>query len=533
MVLPPNPTTNADETRGDPAQVPRRQLEQRHIQMIAVAGTVGTALFLGSGQALSGGGPVGALLAYALVGSVAYASLCSVGEMTSLAPIPGSFAHYAHRWVDEATGFALGWIYFFTNAVTIPAEIAGAELLISYWNVNPRPYIVLILGVICLVNIFGVRYFGEVEFWLSIVKLTMIAILILISIVIDLGGAPDHRRRGFQYWKDPGPFAAGVPDGYQVLGFMSAVVQSAAAFQGIEISAIAASEAVSPRRNVAIAMKRVSVRICVFYITGIFVAGLVVPSNDPQLLQPAGNITHSNGTIERTVNASPFVIGMQNSGFGTSVVSIINAGVLSSAISAGNSFLFSGSRILYGLALRGQAPACLAKLNTRTGTSIPAVLFTSAFGFLAFLDIKNETFQWFYNMAAVGQLITWSVINFTYLRFYQGMAVQKRPRADLKYWNRLQPWLALWGLFGCIVCIFFGGYPIFLGFHKVDRPFIISYVIPSVFLIVLIGWRHLHQTQMISAAQMDFETNIPSVEDTETPEKVPSGFWAKLAYRLI
>lgn len=138
--------------------------------MIAVAGTVGTGLFLGSGQALSGSGPVGALLAYAFVGSVAYASLCSVGEMTSLAPVAGSFAHYAHRWVDEAAGFAVGWIYFFTNAVTISAEIAGAELLILHWTANTRPYIILIVGVTCLVNIFGVRYFGEVEFWFSIVK---------------------------------------------------------------------------------------------------------------------------------------------------------------------------------------------------------------------------------------------------------------------------------------------------------------------------------------------------------------------------
>ncbi|KAI6116793.1 general APC amino acid permease, partial [Pisolithus croceorrhizus] len=489
-----------------------------------VAGTVGTALFLGSGQALSGGGPLGALLAYAFVGSVAYASLCSVGEMTSLAPVAGSFAHYAHRWVDGATGFAYpcclvrcanNWPLL--RSVTIPAEIAGAELLISYWNVHCCQ-----VGVALILRD---RYFGEVEFWFSIVKLTMIAILILISIVIDLGGAPDHKRLGFQYWKDPGPFTAGVPHGYQFLGFLSAVIQAAAAFQGIEISAIAASETVSPRRNVARAMKKVFVRICVFYIAGIFVAGLIVPSNDPQLLQ-------------RTVNASPFVIGMQNSGFGTPVVSIINAGVLSSAISAGNSFLFSASRILYGLALRGQAPACLAKLNTRTGTSIPAVLFTSAFGFLAFLNIKNETFQWFYNMAAVGQLITWSVINFTYLRFYKGMALQRWPRRKLEYWNRFQPWLALWGLFWCIVFIIFGGYPIFLGFYRVDRPFIISCqsnlnVIPSVFLIGFIGWRHLHKTRMISAVQMDFESNIPSVQDTETPEVVPNGFWAKLAYRVI
>lgn len=502
--------------------------------MIAVAGTVGTGLFLGSGQALSGSGPVGALLAYAFVGSVAYASLCSVGEMTSLAPVAGSFAHYAHRWVDEAAGFAVGWIYFFTNAVTISAEIAGAELLILHWTANTRPYIILIVGVTCLVNIFGVRYFGEVEFWFSIVKLTLIAILILISIVIDLGGAPDHTRRGFQYWKDPGPFTADVRPGYQFLGIMSAVIQASAAFQGIEISAIAASETVSPRKNVARAMRKVIIRICVFYIAGVFVAGLIVPSNDPQLLQPPGNITHSNNTMSKqTINVSPFVIGMQNSGFGTSAISVITAGVLSSAISAGNSFMFSASRILYGLALRGQAPACLAKLNTHTGTSIPAVLFTSAFGFLAFLNIDNETFQWFYNMAAVGQLITWSVINFTYLRFYRGIDIQGWPRKELKYWNRFQPWLALWGLFWCIVFILFGGYPIFLGFNRLDQPFIISYLIPPIFFLVFIGWKYLHGTQMISADEMDFVNNIPSVEETEVDEVVPSGFWARLAYHLI
>lgn len=529
------PPTEVANTNGNGSLMhgPRRQLEQRHVQMIAVAGTIGTALFLGSGQAISGGGPVGALLAYAFVGSVAYASLSSVGEMTSLAPVAGSFAHYAHRWVDEATGFAVGWIYFFTNAVTIPAEIAGAQLLLSQWTENTKPYIVLILGVTCLVNIFGVRYFGEVEFWFSIAKLTLIAILILISIVIDLGGAPDHRRLGFQYWKDPGPFTANVLPGYKFLGIISAVIQAAAAFQGIEISAIAASETISPRRNVARAMKRVFIRIGIFYIAGVFAAGLIVGSTDPGLLQPPGNITQSNSTVQHTVNASPFVIGMRNAGIKRSVISVVNAGVLSSAVSAGNSFMFSASRILYGLALRGQAPACLAKLNTRTGTSIPAVLFTAAFGLLAFMDFKNETFQWFYNMAAVGQLITWSVINFTYLRFYRGIAVQKFPREHLEYWNRFQPWLAMWGLFWCIVFLLLSGYPVFLHFYEADQPFITSYLIPPIFLLGLIGWRHLHQTQMISAVEMDFVNNIPSKDETEVPEEVPSGFWARLAYRLV
>ncbi|KAL4072841.1 amino acid permease/ SLC12A domain-containing protein [Scleroderma yunnanense] len=369
-----------------PSYGPRRKLKQRHVQMIAIAGTVGTGLFLGSGQAISGAGPVGALFAYIFVGSVAFASLCSIGEMTSMAPVTGSFPYYdvnawtatASRWVDQALGFAN---YFFTNAVTIPSEVSGALLLLSIWNVEHiKVYTVLILGVIFLVNIFGVKYFGE---------MIMIFILIVIGFVIDLGGAPDHVRLGFKYWINPGPLTANVPPVNKFLGILSAIVQASAAYQGIEISTIAAAETENPRRNVARAMKKAFFRISIFYIAGVFVAGLIVPSTDPHLLQPPGSITSFNGTEAiQTVYASPFVIGMINSGFG--LVSVINAGLLCSAISAGNSFLFSASRILYGLALRGQAPWIFA-ITDRRGVPVPAVLFAhqAAFGFLAFINIPD------------------------------------------------------------------------------------------------------------------------------------------------
>ncbi|KIO10627.1 hypothetical protein M404DRAFT_869069 [Pisolithus tinctorius Marx 270] len=124
-------------------------------------------------------------------------------------------------------------------------------------------------------------------------------------------------------------------------------------------------------------MKRVFIRIGIFYIAGVFAAGLIVGSTDPGLLQPPGNITQSNGTVQHTVNASPFVIGMRNAGIKRSVTSVVNA-----------------------------APACLAKLNTHTGTSIPAVLFTAAFGLLAFMDFKNETFQ------SVPCAAYWTVVEF-------------------------------------------------------------------------------------------------------------------------
>lgn len=408
---------NGDPAGAEPAYGPQRKLKQRHVQMIAIAGTIGTGLFLGSGQAISGAGPVGALFAYAFVGSVAFASLCSIGEMTSMAPVAGSFPYYASRWVDEALGFSVGWNYFFTNAVTIPAEISGARLLLTLWKVQHlEAYTVLILGVILLVNIFGVRYFGETEFGFSLVKLIMIFVLIVIGLIIDLGGGPNHIRLGFKYWINPGPLTANVPPLNRFLGIVSAIMQASAAYQGIEISTIAAAETENPRRNVARAMKKAFFRISIFYIVGVLVAGLIVPSTDRDLLQPPGEITSFNGTAAgQTVNASPFVIGMKNAGFAAPLVSVINAGLLTSAISAGNSFSFSASRILYGLALRGQAPRIFSRADRR-GVPVPAVLFTVAFGFLAFITIP-DAFQWFYHLAAVGELITWAIINLTYLRF--------------------------------------------------------------------------------------------------------------------
>ncbi|KAF8688058.1 hypothetical protein AX14_003541 [Amanita brunnescens Koide BX004] len=116
----------------------QRRLKQRHVQMIAIAGNIGTGLFLGSGGALAAAGPLGALLAYMLVGTVAYSALCVAGEMTTWAPVSGTFPHYAARWVDPALGFAVGWNYFYSFGIVTPAEISAAVVLLSFWDSNVR-----------------------------------------------------------------------------------------------------------------------------------------------------------------------------------------------------------------------------------------------------------------------------------------------------------------------------------------------------------------------------------------------------------
>lgn len=384
----------------------QRRLHQRHVQMIAIAGTIGTGLFLGSGHAIARAGPVGALIAYLFMGSIAYATLCSVGEMTAFAPISGSFPHFAARWVDPAFGFALGWNYFYTLSISIPVEISAAQIILTFWDADTGHFPIY-LTLICLavigINLFGVRWFGESEFVFSIIKLALITGLIIAGLVIDLGGAPDHHRLGFQYWRNPGAINTYLEPGGlgRFLAILGVLVQAAFSFQGIELVAIAAAETKNPRTNIKKAIGRVFYRILFFYILGVFVTGLIVPYNDPNLLASTGNAAQS-----------PYVIAMRRAGINV-LPHIINACVFTSAFSAGNSFLFTSSRILYGLALRGQAPKILAYC-TKQGLPLAAVLASSVFPWLAFLTINNgasTVFNWFVNLSTVGGFFAWLAIS--------------------------------------------------------------------------------------------------------------------------
>jgi len=491
--------------------------------MIAIAGTIGTGLFLGSGKALSGAGPAGALLAYGLVGTVAYSSLCAVGEMTSHAPISGTFPHFAARWVDPAFGFAVGWNYFYTNAISVPVEVTAAGILIGFWDSNEKHqgiYTAVLCVCVCAINIFGVRYFGESEFFFSIIKIIMITGLILLGLIIDLGGAPNHQRLGFRYWRDPGAFKGlGLVDNKNTdrfLGWLSVIVQAAFSFQGMELVAIAASETESPRRNIAKAVRRVFYRILVFYMLGVFVTGLIVPNNDDDLLKSTGNAAQS-----------PFVIAMTRAGIKV-LPSILNAGIFTSAFSAGNSFLFCSSRILYGLALRGQAPRYLTYC-TKKGLPLLAVLTSASLVFLSFMNISSgasTVFNWFVNLSTTGGFFSWWAINLTYVFFYRGMNLQGFDRRKLAYNNRLQPYLSYWGIFWTTVFILINGFQVFFSFDTAD--FLTAYINIPLFFGLYFGWKIFKRTKIWKPEEMDFVTGIPSIEETEIPEVKPTTIGGKI-----
>ncbi|KAG6831277.1 hypothetical protein H0H92_011787 [Tricholoma furcatifolium] len=271
-----------------------RQLKNRHIAMISIGGVIGTGLLLG----------------YVVMGTICYSVMISLGEMVAYLPISGGHIKLAERFVDPALSFAMGWNYWYNWTVILPAELSAAAVLIGYWSdINPAVWITITMIITITINMFGAGVYGEAEFIFASIKVITIVGLIILGIVLDLGGGPNHDRIGFRYWKNPGAFAQffGIPGAKgRFLAWWAVMTQAAFSFIGTEIVAIAAGEARNPRRNLPRAIKRVYIRIVLFYIGGTAVIGLLVPHT-------AEGLNLSGGTAA----SSPFVIAIQNAGIRT------------------------------------------------------------------------------------------------------------------------------------------------------------------------------------------------------------------------
>lgn len=490
-----------------------RNLKARHIQMIAIGGTIGTGLFVGAGGALAQGGPLGLLLGYTIMGGIVFSMMVALGEMTTLFPVSGAFTHYASRFLDPAIGFGLGWNYWYSFAITLPTEITVAALVIDYWPggqaLSPAIFISVFLVVICSFNFLGVRMYGEAEFWFAIIKVITIVGLILLGLIITCGGGPDHQTIGFRFWKE-GAFQQmnGIPGPKgRFLAFWSVFVQAAFSYLGTEIVALTAGEAANPRRNVPKAINRVFYRIMLFYVGGVFIMGLIVSPNDPQLL-------HNAGTA-----ASPWVIAIKRAGI-NGLPSLINVVVLLSAFSAGNSDLYASSRTLYGLACDGKAPAFL-RICTKSGLPIYCLCVTALFGPLAYMNLANNAatvFNYLSALSSVTGLITWGVILLTYIRFYHGCKRQGIDRSTFPFVAPFQPYASYAGLFMICLITFFCGYGVFLDNSWSTATFLTDYIPVWVFILFVAFWKLYKKTHWVSLDEMDFDTGRRELDEMADQE---------------
>ncbi|KAF1966897.1 AAT family amino acid transporter [Bimuria novae-zelandiae CBS 107.79] len=387
------------------------KLKDRHLQMIAIGGSIGTGLFVGSGSALSSGGPASLVLAYGLIGIMLFCTVQALGELAVAFPVAGSFAVYASRFIDPAWGFAMAWNYALSWLVTLPLEIVAASITLNFWNgargTNPAAWVTIFLFVIISINLFGVRGYGEAEFVFSIIKVTAVVGFIILGIIIDTGGVPGGNGYiGAKYWYNPGAFNNGFK------GLCSVFVTAAFSFSGTELVGLCAAETENPRKTLPKAVKQVFWRITLFYMVSLTIVGCLVPYNDEHLF----------GASSTDANASPFVIAVNNAGIKV-VPSIMNVVILIAVLSVGNSSIYGASRTIAALADRGQAPKILGYID-RSGRPLVAILFSSAFGFISYIvaagpDTSDQAFAWMMAISGLAAIFNWASICLCHIRFRQ------------------------------------------------------------------------------------------------------------------
>lgn len=391
-----------------------RKLKSRHLQMIAIGGSIGTGLFVGSGYALTNG-PGALLLSFFIVGILLLTVINSLAELSVQFPVSGSFNSYFSRFLEPSFGGTFGILYAASWCISFPSELIAAAMTVQYWNtlVNPAVWVAIFWVVIVIINLFGVKGYGEVEYVLSMVKVLAVVGFIILGICITCG-VGDQGYIGGRYWHDPGSFSNGVKS------VASSFVSAAFSFGGIELVALAAAETKQPNISIPKAVKSTFYRIFIFYILTAIVIGCLVPYTNEDLLDGVG------------IAASPFVIAINQGGIKV-VPHIMNAVIVLAVISVGNSSVYGCSRTLASLAVQGLLPESFGYID-RNGRPLVAIVFTSAIGLLGFLVVnENEgaVFTWFFSICSLSSFFTWITINVVHLRWRWALNAQGRSTDEI------------------------------------------------------------------------------------------------------
>ncbi|KXT15493.1 hypothetical protein AC579_3398 [Pseudocercospora musae] len=495
-----------------------RGLHQRHISLIAIAGAIGTGLFLGLGSSIQTGGPLGALLGYLTVGLIVCAVQFALGEVTALLPVTGSFVRHAEFLVDPAMGFAIGWNIVYGNWLSIPAEISAICVLFQYWtDVNSSVWIILVILMTFIVGISLIRVYGEVEFWFALLKIAFIIFLIILGLVISLGGVPGVERLGFHYWNTPGPFVEYIGSGSwgKFLGYWACMSSAVFSFAGTESVAMAAAETRNPRQAIPRACKRVFFRVAVFYLLAVLVVGMLVASDDPRLADQSG-----------TAAQSPFVIAASAAGI-KAIPSVVNAVVITSAWSSSNQALLAGTRVLYALALKKQAPKLLLR-TTSWGVPYICVMVQTAFMFLAFMSLSSgalTVFYWFVDLTACGVLISWISILINHQRLMLAMKKQAIPSSALPWHNAWTRFSTPVALVLSVVILFTSGFSNFTKGNWSSSGFVSSYLDIPLVLTAFVLWKFFKKTRIANLADIPLREALDEIErKPEEPESSPRGW---------
>ncbi|ENZ6125130.1 amino acid permease [Listeria innocua] len=475
----------------------RRDLKTRHLSMIAIGGSIGTGLFLASGNAIHTAGPGGALVAYIAIGIMVYFLMTSLGGMATYMPVSGSFSTYASRFVDPAFGFALGWNYWFNWAITLAVDISTAAIIVQFWLPNTPAWLwsAIFLLLIFGLNALSVKAYGESEYWFSIIKVATVIIFLIVG-VLTIVGILGGEVIGFSnFTAGDAPFKGGF---FAILGTF---LIAGFSFQGTEMVGIAAGESATPEKSVPKAIKQVFWRILLFYIFAIFIIGMIIPYTNPNLL-----------SAEATdVAISPFTLVFEKAGLAFAA-SVMNAVILTSVLSAGNSGLYASTRMLWAMARDKKAPKFLGKVNRR-GIPMAALIVTTIVGAMTFITTLTENgtviYTWLLSASGLTGFIAWVGIAISHYRFRKAFIKQGHDLNELKYKAKFFPFGPILALILCILVIVGQDYAAFLKPEFTNpawwQKIGISYIGLPIFLIFWLSFKFTNKTKVIPLEDCKFD----------------------------
>ncbi|KAF7527699.1 hypothetical protein G7054_g10388 [Neopestalotiopsis clavispora] len=501
----------------------RKDLQSRHMQMIAIGGSIGAGLFIGSGSALANGGPASLVICYIIVGLMLLFTMQALAEMAVLYPVNGAFFTYVVRFVDPSWGFAVGLDYALSWLCVLPFELTAASLTISFWrpDLNVAIWISVFLVLLIVIQVFGVRGYGEVEFILSIIKICACIGFILFGIIYNCGGVGDQGYIGARYWYDPGAFNHGFN------GFAGVFSTAAFSFSGTELSGLAAAESANPRKAIPKATKQVFWRILFFYVINLLILGLILPYDDERLTE---------GSTANT-KFSPFVMAIQDAGVQV-LPHIFNAVITISVISVANSCTYGSTRTLQAMAERGMWPAPFAYIDKK-GRPIWCVVLQLAFGVLAYIGVagnQGTIFNWLLSLSGLSSFFIWGSICLAHIRFRMGWKHQG-------YGLNQLPYKAPGGIIGSSLGLLLNCLAIIATFYTSLYPspdatpdaetFFQLFLAAPVVIAFYIGWKiYSRDTKLfVRVHEMDLKSGLRALLPEDEP--MPVKTWKNLPMRIV
>lgn len=446
-----------EETKTGNERELQRGLSNRHIQLIALGGAIGTGLFLGIGPAAVLAGPA-VILGYAFAGFVAFLIMRQLGEMVVEEPVSGSFSHFAFKYWGPLAGFSSGWNYWILYVLVSMAELTAVGVYIQFWWPEIPLWVSSLFFFIMInaVNLGSVKFFGEAEFWFSIIKVVAIIAMILFGTYLLLSGTGGEKATIENLWNDGGFFPKGwfekAEDG-SYMGLFSAIALIMFAFGGLELIGITAAEAKNPEKTIPTATNQVIFRILIFYIGALVILFA---------LSPWREITTGSSpfvTVFDSLKGFEFTIMGKTIYFTSLIANALNIIVLTAALSVYNSSVYSNSRMLFGLAKQGNAPKFLAHLN-KNHVPVRAILVSSLFVAVCILInviMPEEALGILMALVVSSLIINWVMISITHI-FFRKQKMEEGIKPKFKaFWFPYTNYLCLAFLGGVLVIMWLTG----------------------------------------------------------------------------